>query len=95
MSSLQPGEQVGGLVLGVFQSWFLLLLVFFVVLVLLVVWVFFKNVHLRKNLGYLRAGTKPKVCQMTDIYNKALYAHLHLNSGSYCKLPTQAFISVV
>lgn len=56
---------------------------------------FFKNVHLRKNLGYLRAGTKPKVCQMTDIYNKALYAHLHLNSGSYCKLPTQAFISVV
>lgn len=95
MSNLQPGEQVGGLVLGVFQSWFLLLLVFFVVLVLLVVWGFFKNVHLRKNLGYLRAGTKPKVCQMTDIYNKALYAHLHLNSGSYCKLPTQAFISVV
>lgn len=54
-----------------FNGSFLLLLLFlrgFVVLILFGCFRgFFKNVHLRKNLRYLRAETKPKVYQMTEI----------------------------
>lgn len=62
-------KKVGGLVLSFFSCVFVVVVVegfcYFGF-----VWLFggfFKNVHLRKNLRYLMAGTKPKVYQIADI----------------------------